>query len=67
MAPNEIQRKHRREREEVVSDALQSSMNHLARANRSFDTAIPNSELRQEFFEKIRHAQTIIAELGIER
>ena len=66
MTPNEIQMKHRLEREAVVDDALRHSLKHLERANNHFGSAIGDKKLRTEFATGIHQAREILQDLGIE-
>ncbi len=66
MSPNEIQRKHLKEREAVVDDALRASMNHLIRAQNNFGAVIKDRNLQNEFSDGIGRAQEAIAKLGID-
>ncbi len=66
MSQNEIQGKHHREREAVVDDCLHHSLGHLHRADRHFETAIRDHELRHEFAAGIGRALAVLNELGIE-
>jgi hypothetical protein len=62
---NEIQRKHRREREAVVDDALYQSLVYLERSNNHFRAAIGDENLRNKFLAGTSHAREILQELGI--
>ena len=64
--PNEIQRKHFSEKEAVVDEALQTSMDHLVRAHNHFGAAIQNRDLQDEFADGVERAQKVLAKLGIE-
>ncbi len=66
MSPNDIQRRHRYEREAAIEDCLHHSLGHLRRADRHFETAIRDRELRHEFTAGIRRALAVLDELGIE-
>ena len=66
MSPNEIQMKHRLEREAVLDDALRHSLQHLRRADNHFGAAIGDKQLRTEFAAGIRRALDILQDLGIE-
>lgn len=66
MSLNEIQRKHRNEREAVVDDALYTSVNHLNRARNNFSAAIQDRGLQDEFTAAVEQAQKVIARLGFE-
>ncbi len=64
MSPNDIQRKHRLEREAVVCDELQSSFNHLLNADKHFERVIHDRCLRDEFVQSLKRAQEILTELS---
>lgn len=66
MSPNHIERKHRREQEAVVDDALRSSMGHLAKAHSHFGAVIQNPDMQDEFTEGIAKAQEVICKLGVD-
>lgn len=63
---NEIQRKHVKEREAVVNDALYESMNYLIKAHNHFGAAIQDRGLQNQFAEGVGQAQQVLLELGIE-
>ena len=64
ITPNNIQRKHRQEREAVVNDELQSSHCHLVNADKHFDRAIHDRRLRDEFDQSLKRAQEILSDLS---
>ena len=66
MGSNEVQRKHKLERESVINEALRDSMNHLDRADGRFGAAIPDKGLQREFSRGVGRAKAILAELGVE-
>ena len=66
MSPNNIQRKHRREREATVDDCLHHSLGHLHRADRHFEAAIRDRELRRQFAAGIGRARAVLDQLGID-
>ncbi len=66
MSPNNIERRHRNEHEAALNDCLHHSLGHLHRADRHFETAVRDNELRQEFAAGIGRARAVLNELGID-
>ena len=66
IAPTDIQRKHRQEREAVVDEALRSSRHHLVSAHKHFGSVIHDQGLRDEFVRSIERAHEILGDLGVE-
>ena len=64
ITPNNIQRKHRQEREAVVDDELQSSQCHLVNADKHFERAIHDRRMRNEFAQLLKRAQEILSDLS---
>lgn len=65
--PTEVQRKHRREREAVIDDALHTSLDHLEQAYNHFGTAINSSDLRTRFDAGLGSAREVLRNLGVEK
>lgn len=63
ITPNEIQRRHRQEREAVVDEALQSSSHHLVRAHSHFESAIQDPNARYAFIKAIERAHEVLADI----
>ena len=66
IAPTDIQRKYRQEREAVVIDALQSSRHHLSSAHKHFGSVIHDRGARDEFVQSLERAHNILVDLGVE-